>query len=125
MLTPPFLLGFSLLSSEVCDLLTCVFYRSMTINHFRLFGASRFCLTPHLETSKMIFLEVSNLLKRISCQSMDRIYFGSSSFGSFKLLSTRFFHSAFTQRLLSIDTYPSWRSTTSTYFRSSTIPLSP
>jgi hypothetical protein len=54
------------------------------------FGASGVCLTPHLETSEVVFPEVFDLSTRISCRPMDRIYFGSSAFGSFKLLRTRF-----------------------------------
>jgi hypothetical protein len=54
------------------------------------FGASGVCLTPHLETSEVVFPEVSDLSTRIPCRSMDRIYFDSSNFGSFKLLRTHF-----------------------------------
>jgi hypothetical protein len=40
-------------------------------------GLRDFCHTPHLETSKVVFPEVSDLSTRISCRPMDRIYFGS------------------------------------------------
>jgi hypothetical protein len=44
------------------------------------FGASGVCLTPHLETSEVVFPEVFDLSTRISCRPMDKIYFGSFGF---------------------------------------------